>query len=868
MAQSDTGKHFFFAALDQLDAKNFAEAERLFRATLEVVPNHLSSLNNLSIAQLEQDKFSDAAATARIILGLDRNNLAALTMLSTCELHDGRAADALAACRAIVAIDPRNAEAHHKIGLIKTSEGAFTEALAAFDKVLEIQPGAAETWLRRGHLATELARYGDALTSYDSHLELVPDSIPAMLGRGYVLSVGARFGEALDAFDRVVALDAGHAPAWLGRGHVLVSLDRLPEAAASYEKAVSLDGSAVEAWIALGDVMNRHHDFHAALRAFDAVIALAPKAGAARRGRAVALFRLGRHAEAEAEFRSALTLVPGDSNLWISFGNLLTSLSRFDDALAAYGEARKIDPMHPGAWLCRANVLGLVKRYDEALDCYREALRLKPDDIDVFDSRANMFLQMKRFEDALSDYDTAYRLRPDAFHIEGERLHAQLHIADWTDVEVRLAGLEAAIRDGRELSTPFVSLGLLPSGELHKRHASLWAERLPRASTEPLWNGERYKHAKIRLAYASADFHEHATSQLMAGLFERHDRSRFELLAVSFGPDDRSAMRKRILAPFDRVIDVRDRTNPEVAQDIRSAEVDILVDLKGYTEDSRPGIFLHRPAPIQVSYLGYPGTLSLDVMDYILADKIVIPESAHGHYTEKIAYLPHSYQSNDEKKVIGARHLSRTGVGLPEDGTVFCCFNSIYKILPDVFDCWMAILKRTPSSVLWLLRPDAIAERNLKREAAARGIDPVRLVFAARVPLADHLARHGLADLFLDTLPYNAHTTSSDALWAGLPVLTQRGETFAGRVSASLLQAVGLAELVANDRQSYEDLAVLLATDSARLNGIKAKLAANRLASPLFDSVRFTRDLEGLYEQMYRRHLHGLPPDHIEAGGC
>ncbi|WP_371425132.1 tetratricopeptide repeat protein [Tardiphaga sp.] len=867
MAQSDTAKQFFFAALDQLDARNFAEAERLFRATLEVVPDHLSSLNNLSIAQLEQDKFSDAAATARAILGLDQNNLAALTMLSTCELHEGRDADALVACRAIVAIDPRNAEAHHKIGLIKTSEGAFAEALAAFDKVLEIQPGAAETWLRRGHLAMQLGHYDDALASYDRHLEFAPDSILGILGRACILSEQARFGEALDAFERVVALNAGHAHAWLGRGHVLASLDRLEEAAASYEKSVSLDGRVVDAWVALGDVMNRRRDFHAALRAFDSALTLAPETGAVRRGRAAALSRLGRHADAEAEFRSALTLMPGDSDMWISLGNLLTSLSRFDDALAAYGEARKIDPRHPGAWLCRANVLGLVKRYDEALECYREALRLKPDDIDVFDSRANMFLQMKRFEDALSDYDAAYRLRPDVFHVEGERLHAQLHIADWTDVVVRLAGLEAAIRAGKELSTPFVSLGLLPSAELHMQHASLWAERLPRASTEPFWNGERYDHVKIRLAYASADFHEHATSQLMAGLFEQHDRSRFELLAVSFGPDDRSAMRKRVLAPFDRVIDARGRTNSEVAQDIRSAEVDILVDLKGYTEDSRPGIFLHRPSPIQVSYLGYPGTLSLDAIDYILADKVVIPESARRYYSEKVAYLPHCYQSNDEKKIIGVRHLSRAAVGLPEDGTVFCCFNSIYKILPDVFDCWMNILRRSPNSVLWLLRPNAVAERNLKREAVVRGIDPGRLVFAARVPLSDHLARHSLADLFLDTLPYNAHTTSSDALWAGLPVLTQQGETFAGRVSASLLDALGLAELVADDRRSYEDLAVLLASDSARLNGIKAKLAANRLASPLFDSARFTRDLEDLYGQMYRRHLDSLPPDHIETGG-
>jgi predicted O-linked N-acetylglucosamine transferase (SPINDLY family) len=383
-----------------------------------------------------------------------------------------------------------------------------------------------------------------------------------------------------------------------------------------------------------------------------------------------------------------------------------------------------------------------------------------------------------------------------------------------------------------------------------------------------LWQGKPYGHEKIRIAYLSADYHKHATAYLVAGLMESHGRQRFEVLGVSFGVDDRSPMRARMVRSFDRFFDVRGMSDRDVARMLRDMEVDIAVDLKGYTTDQRPEIFSHRPAPVQVNYLGFPGSMGADFMDYVIADRIVAPFEDQPFYTEKLVHLPGSYQVNDSRREIAPVAPSRAEAGLPElrsgsvgNGFVFCCFNDSYKITAPVFDIWMRLLAQLPGSVLWLIscNPDTMAKLSL--QAAARGIDPARLVFAPRRDLADHLARHRLADLFLDTLPYNAHTTASDALWAGLPVLTAKGESFAGRVAASLLTAVGLPELITENPADYEALALKLAQDSELLGVYRKRLAENRDSCALFDNDRFRRNIEVAYTTMWQRAEAGLPPE-------
>jgi predicted O-linked N-acetylglucosamine transferase (SPINDLY family) len=371
---------------------------------------------------------------------------------------------------------------------------------------------------------------------------------------------------------------------------------------------------------------------------------------------------------------------------------------------------------------------------------------------------------------------------------------------------------------------------------------------------------------RLRLAYLSADFHRHATAVLISELLELHERSGFEVVGVSFGPDDGSDTRKRIIAAFDRHIEIAGKNDEDAARLIADLGTDIAIDLKGHTKDARPGILAYRPAPIQVNYLGYPGTMGVPYLDYIMADPIVLPFDQQAHFSEKIVHLPDCYQVNDRKRQIASHTPTREELGLPPKGFVFCCFNNSWKITPTVFDVWMRLLQAVEGSVLWLLRDNEIAETNLRREAASRGIDPARLIFAGRLPLAEHLARHRLADLFLDTLPYNAHTTASDALWAGLPVITCRGETFAGRVAASLLQAAGLPELVTNCLADYEALALKLARDAVALSAVKAKLARERDTCALFDSVRFARHIESAYRTMWEIFQRGEAPKsfHVE----
>jgi predicted O-linked N-acetylglucosamine transferase (SPINDLY family) len=349
----------------------------------------------------------------------------------------------------------------------------------------------------------------------------------------------------------------------------------------------------------------------------------------------------------------------------------------------------------------------------------------------------------------------------------------------------------------------------------------------------------------------------------MAELFERHDRDKFELVAFSFGPDANDGMRRRVLAAFDQFVDVRYRSDRDIALLARNMEIDIAVDLKGFTSDARVGIFAYRAAPLQVSYIGYPGTMAAGYIDYLIADRTLIPSTSQKHYSEKIAYLPNTYQVNDRKRAIAVKAFSREELDLPPAGFVFCCFNNNYKIAPATFDGWMRILKQVDGSVLWLLGDNPTAVHNLRKEAESRGVSAKRLIFAERMPMAEHLARHRAADLFIDTLPCNAHTTASDALWVGLPLITLMGESFASRVAASLLKAIGLPELVATSQEQYEALAIELAANAERLSQIRQKLERNRLIAPLFDTQLYTRHIEAGYTQMYERYHADLPPDHI-----
>jgi predicted O-linked N-acetylglucosamine transferase (SPINDLY family) len=561
----------------------------------------------------------------------------------------------------------------------------------------------------------------------------------------------------------------------------------------------------------------------------------------------------------------AIKLRPDYAETYSTRGNAFLALQQHEAALHDYDKVIALKPDHAASHNNRGSALQALKQYEAAVQSHEQALTLQPDNVDAYFNLGNALRELKQLDAALQNYALALSLKPDYPFLYGTWLHIKMQICDWSDAESQFTRLAEIIEQGENASVPFPVLAITGSLSLQRKVAQTWVQaKHPPSSALPAIP-KHHHHDKIRIGYFSADFHSHATAHLMADLFEKHDRSKFELIAFSFGPEQNDEMRKRLVAAFDKFIDVRSHSDTEVALLARSLEIDIALDLKGFTQDSRPGIFAMRAAPIQVNYLGYPGTMGAPYIDYLIADSTLIPSSSQPFYSEKIAYLPYSYQANDAKRHIADKVFIREELGLPKTGFVFCCFNNNYKITPATFESWMRILRHVEGSVLWLLEDNPKAASNLSQQAVHRGIEAERLVFAKRLSPAEHLARHRLADLFLDTLPYNAHTTVSDALWAGLPVLTLMGEAFSSRVAASLLNAIHLPELITTTQEEYEARAIELATHPKMLGKIQHKLANNRLTTPLFDTPLFTRHIEAAYMQMHERHQSDLPPEHIHV---
>ncbi len=579
-------------------------------------------------------------------------------------------------------------------------------------------------------------------------------------------------------------------------------------------------------------------------------------------------FQHGDFAQAERMIGDALKINPRSPDAFYNRGCALQALQRNEEAIACFDAALALKSDYHDAATNRGSALMALRRFDEAIASFSRTLAAAPRDTEALSNRGTAYFALKNYEAAAADYAALLSFAPDYRFAKGNLVLARSYCCDWSHLPQDMTELSAAIRTGAPVLQAHASTLLCSSPKEQLSAARVWVQTMCPPSPQELWRGERYGHDKIRLAYLSADFHDHATAYLIAGVLEQHDRNRFETVGVSFGPDDGSLMRARVQHSFDRFIDGRGQSDAGIAAQLRRMEIDVAVDLKGFTQEARPGIFAQRFAPVQVNYLGYPGTMGANYIDYIIADRTLIPNEHRVFYSEKIALLPDSYQATDSKRAIAEREPTRTEDGLPDHGIVFCSFNNLYKITPAIFDIWMRLLRGLEGSVLWLLDDNEAAVRNLKREAQARGVAPERLIFAPRVAQSEHLARQRLADLFLDTLPCNAHTTASDALWAGLPVLTCMGTTFAGRVAASLNRAIGLSEMVVESLGAYEVEALALARDPARIAALKAKLARNRENYPLFDTARYTSNLEAAFAAMCGRAREGKAPEDfaVEAG--
>jgi len=559
-------------------------------------------------------------------------------------------------------------------------------------------------------------------------------------------------------------------------------------------------------------------------------------------------------------FRNAISLRKDYVEAINNAGIVLQELGRTDDALAGY---RLILSVRPDDAEAHNNLGAALLGQGEpqaALSELQQALAQRPDYPEAYYNLGNAWRELGKIEGALAAYQTALRLRPDFADALSQLVYHRRHACDWHDFEADQGRLLGMVRGGAARVPPFYLLATPASAADQLACARRWVEPLLPQPDELFRHDVGREHDRIRLGYLSADFHQHATAQLATELFERHDRARFEVIAYSYGPDDGSPLRRRLAQAFDRFVDIRALPHRAAAARINADEIDILIDLKGFTQYARPRIAAYRPAPVQVSYLGYPATMGAPFIDYLIVDPFVVPESEQPHFSERLVHLPGCYQVNGRNREIAASVPSRRDCGLPAHGLVLCSFNNSYKITPEVFAIWLRLLAAAPGSVLWLLASNDLVDRNLRREAAQRGVDPARLVFAPRLPLAEHLARHRHADLFLDTFPCNAHTTASDALWAGLPLLTCVGPTFAGRVAGSLLAAVGLPELITPSLGEYERTAAALARDPPRLRELREALQRQRETSPLFDASRFAARLDAAYARMWRMWRNGDVP--------
>ncbi len=780
-----------------------------------------------------QGALGEAASVCEAVLTRQASNFDALHLLAVIRLQSGHVESGLQLVEHAIAQRPGEAIAYISKGNALLALERPQLALEAFDRALQIQSLNAVGHNNRGNALLALERADEALTAFERALQINPGYASAHNNRGNALLALDRAAEALESLDRAIELDPRSAAAHGNRGRALLALDRAADALAGLERALEIDPRLVESWTNKGN----------------------------------ALLELRRPADALACYQRALQLRPGFQRARHNLCQALLELRRPDEALTEIEAVLENAPRDTKARLIRGAALVCLGRRDEASDYWRESLALEPDQPDLLSALANAQMNSRRHEVAAQTFASLVHVDADYEYARGLLCDVLLQLCDWREFAAREQDTLQALHAGKRSSPPFSLMALQSDAAEQAMCARVFVERAaPSARQGSALRG--YRHHRIRLAYLSPDFREHPVANQVVRLLETHDRSRFEVIAVALERQDGSEVAARIRKGCDRLLDVSHLSDHAIAELLRSFEVDIAVDLSGHTFGGRAGVFAHRAAPVQVNYLGYPGTMATACHDYIVADRWVIPEEHTAHFTERIAWLPYSYQPYDPRIEATLCPITRTEAGLPQNAFVFCCFNNRFKIHPAIFDAWMRILSRVPRSVLWLGESAQPAAQKLRAEAQARGVSPDRLLFAERMDSRDlHIARYQLADLFLDTLPFNAHATASDALWAGLPLLTCLGRAFPGRVAAGMLNAVTLPELVTGDLHEYEEKAVALARPDSELPQLRERLVSGRATHALFDLDRYRHSLEQAYERMLAEVAAGRPPSSFAVRG-
>lgn len=777
-------------------------------------------------------------------------------------LAQGRLNEAIECYRQAVSINPDFAEACLNLGFALHGQQLFEEAETYLRQAIRINPQMEDAFYLLGNLAQKQGDLEVAIENFNRALELRPDFEIVYRDLYQCLLQSGRIGAARRLLEKAISVNPDSADFHLLLGNLFASEKEPVKAISCYQKVLSIQPDNAEVHCLLGDIFSNCNQYDEAIASYRNALALQPDYADANNKMGAAFRKKGNLEEAMACFLKALASQPDSATFNSNLGVVYREMGKLDKAVACYKKALSSNPDFPEAITNLGNIFREQENIDEAVACYDKALALKPDLVMANSNLGGVLLDQHKLDQAAACFGKVLELSPESHQARLNLIYIRLHECDWKDLETDSEIVRRAVReqppkiDDMIFPFPLLSLpGATP--EEQKFCAEKWAQLECKSMLARHKNLEfvfkREVKPKIRVGYFSADLRRHPVSQLMAEVFELHDRSRFHITAYSYGVDDGSNIRKRLEKAFDQFVDMQKFTDEDIARKIYEDQTDILVDLMGYTHNSRSRILTLRPAPVQVGYIGYLGTMGGNFMDYIIADPFLVPPEDQKYYTEKVAYLP-SYQANDRQCAV-AETPSRNACGLPQQGVVFCSFNQTYKILPDVFDVWMRLLTALPGSVLWLYASNTNAVDNLRREARIRGVSPERLIFAETLPLDQHLARLKCADIFLDTLPYNAGTTASNALWAGLPIITCAGKTFPSRMAGSLLTAMGVPELITLNLDDYFALALDLARNHDKREAVRRKITANRDLAPLFDSKLFTYNLETAYEKMLRDYL-------------
>jgi len=812
-----------------------------------------------AISAQRRGALPEAKRLYELLLRLDPRNAAACGNLAIIAAQHGDLAGAEKLFSQGIRLRPDYPAGHNHLGTVLAQQGRWAEAMASHRQAIKLDPNYAEAHLGLGNALKQQGDLDGAMRSYLAAIAIRPAYAEAHNNAGVVLQARSEPDEAAHAYRKAIAARPGYAEALFNLGSALHQMHQLEAAEASYRQVIAIAPKIAVAYNNLGTVLKDKGDLDAALVCLEQAIGLQADYAEAHYNCGAVLQQQARPEEALAAYGRAIALRPDYIDAANNAGIVLQELGRHAEAIDLYRKLAQPTSAHADLYNNMGTALLGSGRPEEARQAFEQALVSRPDFPEAAYNLGNALRELGRLADAIAAWQRALQLRADYPDALSQLVHHRALACQWDHHAADQEELLAMVRNGVRVP-PFYLLCTPATAADQQLAGRQWMAPIQPPQQARFQHQGSLPGGRLRLGYLSGDFHQHATAQLMAGLFEGHDRDRFEVVAYSYGADDASAMRARLRSAFDRFVDIGGLSYRDAARAIHQDEIDILIDLKGYTHGSRPMIPALRPAPVQVSYLGYPATMGVDFIDYILVDRFVVDGSEQPVFSEKLVHLPVCYQANDPAFARIASPTSRRDWGLPEEGVVLCCFNNSYKLSPGIFDIWMRLLGARPGCVLWLLATNELAEANLRKEAAARGVDPARLVFAAVVPSAVHIERHRHADLFLDTLPCNAHTTASDALWGGVPVLTCRGDTFAGRVAGSLLNAVDMGELVTTSLAEYELTAKVLLGDPARLRALRRKIEQKRDVNSLFDLPTLTRAIETAYERMWLLHLTGEGP--------